>query len=119
MAYKEVTMYDASRKWSDAQWARFLKCDKKEIPSIRSYMKGEQPGLIYSVDCSVFPSVYGGYDMYWQMEILYEKYNFKTYDEAVDFAKDFLMRRHLNHTQQKIFNLPANAVMMMNIRKRR
>ena len=111
------TMYDASRKWSDAQWARFLQCDKNEIPEIRRYLSGEQPGTLYTIDCMVFPSD-NGWDMYWQLETLYIKCHFGTYNQAVDFTKNFLMRCHLNKKQQKMFNLPANAVMMMNINAR-
>ena len=113
----QTKMYDASRKWSNTQWAKFLQCDKCEIPSIRRYLRGKQPGIFYTIDCRVFPWD-NGWDMYWQLETLYKRYHFETYEQAIAFTKDFLTRCHLTKMQQKMFNLPANAVMMMSINVR-
>ena len=109
------TMYEASRNWSDTQWARFLGVDRSEIPSIKQYINGEQPGMIYDAGCFIFP-FNGGYDIHWQIEAIYQRHHFQTHDKAMSFAKDFLMRYRLTKAQQKLLNLPERAVMMMNIR---
>lgn len=109
------TMYEASRNWSDTQWARFLRVDISEIPSIRQYINGEQLSMVYRNACEIHKAM-DGWDMYWQIQAFYLRFHFQTHDEAMKHAKDFLMRYRLTKTQQKILQLPERAVMMMNIR---
>ena len=109
------TMYEASRNWSDTQWARFLGVDKSEIPSIKQYINGEQPSMVHRNACEIYKAI-DGWDMYWQIQSFYLRFHFQTHDEAMKHAKDFLMRHRLTKKQQELLNLPERAVMMMNIR---
>ena len=109
------TMYDVSRNWSDTQWARFLRVAESEIPSIKQYINGEQPSMVYRNACEIHKAI-DGWDMYWQIEAFYLRFHFRTPDEAMKHAKDFLMRYRLTKKQQELLNLPERAVMMMNIR---
>ncbi len=109
------TMYEASRNWSDTQWARFLRVAESEIPSIKQYINSEQPSMVYKNTCELYP-MRDGYDVFWQLQAFYERHHFPTYNAAMNFAKDFLMRHRLTKKQQELLNLPERAVMMMNIR---
>ena len=59
-----------------------------------------------------------GYDWHWHFADFYWKSSeqpFATYEEAEHFSKDFLLHYRFNKTQQKMFNIPEYAAMMMNI----
>lgn len=109
-----TTLYDVAQNWSDAQWARFLQCDKKEIPSIRKYMNTcdkDGPSC-----CIIEQTKKDCYVWFYFKIYTYSSKPFATYDEAENFAKNVLMRWNFNKTQQKIFNVPQYAMMMMKIR---
>ncbi len=117
--YTDTSMYDASRNWSDAQWARFLRCNKKDIPSIRNYMLGNYDnGTLRFLSGCFIEKQSNGYDWHWHFADFYWKSSqkpFKTYEEAERFSKYFLTCYAFNKTQQKMFNVPEYAAMMMSI----
>ena len=115
------TLYDASRNWSDAQWARFLQCDKKEIPSIRRYVNGnDDQGRTTHLSGLFIEQTHEGYEFWFHFANFYcysSQKPFKTSENAESAAKDFLMRLKFNATQQKLLDIPKYAAMMMNIHK--
>ena len=116
---KTLTLYDAAQSWSDAQWARFLQCDKKDIPSIRQYMYGlnDSNYPIFLSGCFIEKQP-AGFDVHFHFADFYwysSKEPFATHNTALDYSKDFLMRFTFNKTMQKILNVPRYATMMMKI----
>lgn len=109
----DTRLYDAAQHWSDAQWARFLNCDKKEIPSIRKYMAGDQKFL-----SGIF--IEKNKDKYdWWFHFAFYCYSvkepFAKYDNALDYSKRFLTGFQFNKTQQKLLDIPRYAAMMIKI----
>jgi len=117
--YSDTAMYDASRNWSAAQWARFLQCDETEVQSILDYMHGNNSNGTHRFLSGCFiERQTNGYNWHWHFANFYwisSQQPFATYEEAEHFSKVFLMRYHFNKTQQKMFNVPKYAAMMMNI----
>lgn len=121
--YSDTAMYDASRNWSNAQWARFLQCKKGDVQSIRDYMNGDNAdgSFRFLAGCFIEKQP-NGYDWHWHFADFYWKSSeqpFATYEEAEHFSKDFLLRCRFNKTQQKMFNIPEYAAMMMSIYEER
>lgn len=117
-SYSDTAMYDASRNWSDAQWARFLQCDKKEIPSIRNYINGKDDRGNLRFLAGVF--IEKNKDKYdWWFHLAHLCYSskkpFATYEEALNFSKNFITKFQFNRAQQKLLEVPRYAAMMMKI----
>jgi hypothetical protein len=109
----DTRLYDASMHWSDAQWARFLQVDIKEMPSIRKYMAGDQRFM-----SGIF--IEKNKDKYdWWFHFAFYCYStkqpFATYDEALEFSKRFLLKFDFNKTQQKLLDIPRYAAMLIKI----
>jgi len=114
----DTRLYDAAQHWSDAQWARFLQVDTKEIPSIRNYMNGkdEQGNLRFLAGVFIEKNK-DKYDWWFHLaSYCYStKEPFATYDKALDFSKRFLLGFNFNKTQQKLLDIPRYSAMMMKI----
>ncbi len=115
----DTRLYDAAQHWSDAQWARFLRCDKKEIPSIRRYMLGKDSRGRCKCLSGVFIEPHDScYDWWFHFANFYcysTQQPFASYDEALDFSKRYLIACNFNKFQQDLFDVPRYAAMMMKI----